>query len=591
MGTRGYFAYRYQGKYYRMYVHCDAYPSGYGRGVANEIPRNPEQLEKYIKKTTQILQMKKERAKLFFGQEAVVSTGCDWTLGDTFIEWTYVIDFDNRVCTVNGAVHFPFDNMPPLHSSDSELGFAEYLESYERIEIPAKYLKTIDLWPAPRFDVAQVHQQYHQLEPLIAKFPEWTGLTWDTLSVSQCLATLIVKTLVHDYSDELALTHYSNVWHKIGLFCWQVANAAAPSHLICPSLDSTPKNSVLYVRTDLVKEPRAQSLVQTIRKHMGGKGTIGRYCWFRGCLHTFCPRLDQPVYMMHEVGKMVQHLRSYGRTSGVGIIMSGWHMIAVTIDGSDVRHSPVLELHDGKELKDGVLLLIHLLSPAFTALKTPWRVDVGVHQLHTVSSVLPDDVLRNVIDFTDLETYLSLRLVSRCVRLICLAHPRVGHYILLSYEANKNSRPVFRVRSTNSTYPTTATLTRTQASTYTPLPVWRFRMKHYSKCVLHPGLVGTFQYHQSGIGPLDMGMGEENNAKAPTRPERLPFKEMIKGDMYHNMRIQTVDGIWDMVGSDDPVKAPETPRQRGLYERMTGFDTDELQDMSEAEERFHYLSD
>ncbi|KAG8695974.1 hypothetical protein FRC11_001064, partial [Ceratobasidium sp. 423] len=342
---------------------------------------------------------------------------------------------------------FPFDNIPPLDSSDSELGLVEYLESYEKIEIPAEYPTTADLWPAPSFDVTQAQQQYDEFRPIMVSLSGWGTPTRDSLSVSQRLGTSIVKTLVDDYSGELALAQYSSVWHKIGLFCWQVANAAAPSHLIFPPLNATPQNDVLYVRTDLVKEP--ESVTRTIHHHMGGKGTLGRYCWFRGCLTTFCPRLDEPAYTMHHVAEMVHRLRNHGRTRGVGVIMSGGQIIGIAIDGSEVRHSPVVELHDGKEPKGGMLLLTHLLSPTFTILKPPSYAEppITTHQRHNVSSILPDDVLRQSRDTFDRSVLLT---------------PKSAHYILLSYEANGNSEPLTRVRSTSLTYTSLATLTRTK---------------------------------------------------------------------------------------------------------------------------------
>ncbi|KAH7326933.1 hypothetical protein B0J17DRAFT_222875 [Rhizoctonia solani] len=207
---------------------------------------------------------------------------------------------------------------------------------------------------------------------------------------------------------------------------------------------------------------------------------------------------------------MIKRLRSHQRTSGVGIVMSGWHIIAVTINGPEMRHPPVPKLHDGSEPKDGVLLFMHLLSPTFTALKTPWHAELVIHRPQ-VSAALPDDVLRHIIHFTDLETYLSLRPVSRCVRLICLTYPRVGHHILLSYKANTKSEPMFRVLSTHSTYSTVATLTRIKSSLDKRTPIWNFRWKSHVKWYLNPGLAGTFQYHQSRLRPLDTRVGEENN--------------------------------------------------------------------------------
>ncbi|KAG8703031.1 hypothetical protein FRC11_011029, partial [Ceratobasidium sp. 423] len=56
--------------------------------------------------------------------------------------------------------------MPPQRSSESKWSLVDYLMTNERIEIPAKYTKTIDLWPPPRFDTTQAQQQYDQLRPL-----------------------------------------------------------------------------------------------------------------------------------------------------------------------------------------------------------------------------------------------------------------------------------------------------------------------------------------------------------------------------------------------------------------------------------------
>ncbi|KAJ1306367.1 hypothetical protein OPQ81_007373 [Rhizoctonia solani] len=586
MGTRGFMAYRHKGKYYRIYLKF-ARPDSSGVEYASQIPQDPIALEDWIKRITHALEDKKKRVVLFDWQNHEIGTGCNWTLGDLSIDWTYVIDFDNRVFTVNGAVHFPFDSMPPLHSSDSEPGFAEYFEWEEMIKIPTKYLTSIDLWPAPPFDTAQAQRQYKELQPLIAPPSEWGSPTWDSLTVSQRLSTCIAKTLVHDYSEELALAHYSSVWHKLGLFCWQVANVAAPSHLICPPLDATPQDTVLYVRTDLIKEPRA---VRIIHLHMGGKGTLGRYCWFRGCLITFCPRLDQPAYMMHQVDRMAENLRRHDRKSGVGIVMSGWHIIAVAIDGSEVRHSTVLQLHDGKELRDGMLLLIHLLSPALPNPNTPWHNRPSIRQPHNIY-ILPDEVLRHIIHFTGHEAYLSMHLVSRQIRSICLTYPRIGHYILLSYKPNANSEAVFRVRNTSSTRSTLATLTRTKVSIGNALPIWWFSNKRYSRCVLNRGLAGTFQYHQSGIGPLNASIGEEyNNEARRYRPQRILFRDMIKKDTHQDICIQIMDGIWEMVleGFDSIQTQGEVDQNStggsDLYEQMSGLGRGGIDELSEVEE-------
>ncbi|EUC58394.1 CHD5 domain protein, partial [Rhizoctonia solani AG-3 Rhs1AP] len=488
----------------------------------------------------------------------------------------YVIDLDNRVFTVNGVIHFKLDNLP---SNDK---LCDLFMRPERFELPAELaiVKSVDLWPPPRFDTAQAKRTYDQLRPLVVTLPDWGIPAWDTLTVSHHLSATLVETLVDDYTDDLALTHFPSVWHKVGLFCWQVANAAAPSHLSCPPLDVTPKSSSLYTRASLIKYP--SSTHPSITGYMGGKGTLDRYCWFRGCLVSFCPRLDQPAYMMHQVGQMVEHLRKHGRTTEVGIVMSGWHVVAVAVDGHEVRHSPVVDLHDGKQLKDGVLLLMHLLAPAFTVSKTPWRNGSLIHGA-TNTSAVPEEIVEQIVHYIDSDTYTILPSVSQYFRSICLAHPRVGDQILLGYEGAATSGaickgPVFKTRSTDSTSLTATRLVRHAKSVDNRLPLWRYRAKCYTHCVLRPGLGATFQHLQVGTGPLWRLVGGR---------ERIFFRDVIRGNKYSEMRIQALDGLWVMVPAKDidKLRPNLAPHPNGIdhAERMTGFDREDLVELSEDE--------
>ncbi|EUC54779.1 CHD5 domain protein, putative [Rhizoctonia solani AG-3 Rhs1AP] len=372
MGTPGYSAYRYKGKYHREYLSHSAYPTGYGSDILACIPRNPVALEKWIAKVT---------SELDEESDGDMCTDASWTLGDDDVQWIYVIDFDNRVFTVNGILHFKFDNLPRVQASSLRPGFAEYLEGPEdspEPKIPEEHLTSLTFWPQFTFDAEKDQQEYSALQPTVATLSEWNAPTWDTLSVSQHLSVSLIKTLVYDYSGELALCYYSCLWDKLGVFCWKVANAAATSHLLCPPVDTSPQtNTICVLDIDYPYKHRISSLDLTTHCYLEYKGASRRFCWFRGCLVTFCPRLDDPAYMTHKVVQMIQKLRKNDRIQGVGVIMSGWHVVAVTVNGSEVRHSPVLELHDGKEPKDGALLLMHLLSPTFTRSKAPWLASLS----------------------------------------------------------------------------------------------------------------------------------------------------------------------------------------------------------------------
>jgi len=55
MGTRGLFAYRYRGRYYIKYNHCDSYPSGLGAQLVSYIPTDPKAFQRWLKRTQSII--------------------------------------------------------------------------------------------------------------------------------------------------------------------------------------------------------------------------------------------------------------------------------------------------------------------------------------------------------------------------------------------------------------------------------------------------------------------------------------------------------------------------------------------------------
>ncbi|EUC58396.1 hypothetical protein RSOL_250400, partial [Rhizoctonia solani AG-3 Rhs1AP] len=142
MGASGFVAYRYERQYYRAFVANLAEPDESG------------------------------------GVQIRNASDSSWILGEYHIRWVYVIDLDNRVFTVNGVIHFRLDNLP----SGDDLCY--YLQREARFELPAKLIKSIDLWPPPRFDTAQAQQTYDQLCPLVVTLSEWGIPAWDTLTVS-----------------------------------------------------------------------------------------------------------------------------------------------------------------------------------------------------------------------------------------------------------------------------------------------------------------------------------------------------------------------------------------------------------------------
>ncbi|KAG8707692.1 hypothetical protein FRC08_000341 [Ceratobasidium sp. 394] len=537
MGTVGYTAVRYKNKYYRQRRNADGYPEGLGREFAWQIPRSAAKMEAWIAymKEEQLRRHKEladgpEDDGDLCSPEVVEDTA--WITGQRdCVHWSYIIDLDYRAFSVRGKVHFKLDNMP-RHPS-----FYRYFDECTEIvhPIPEEYLTTVSYWPDPTFNVQEALDAYNQLAPLTVDLEAWGAPTWDSLTVSQHLSVELVKKIVSDYKKTLAIADLMSEFGKVLLICWQVACAAAPSHVLCPA-EITPLSEearlAVLGRTEWSERPSVapcQIGVSIFR--------LSRpYCWFRGCLVKFCLRLDEDVWFKFEVIQMVKQLRKNGRDSGMGILISSLQLVAVAIDGSEIRCSPVMEFHNAKgDVRDGLLLLVHLLGSAATVNKCPWK-NAPPLQCNT-SSILPEEVIQHVLRFTDDDMYhFVLPLVSRLVRSLCLARPRVGNFVL----TRVNSDGTYQVLSTReSGAEACARLVRTNKR-------------------VDPDFLGVFQHHQVGIGGRSDVFEkwiEERRKRDPWAASDFSWGTLIRGKGMPMMRVPVVGGVWDMVGVDEVAEA------------------------------------
>ncbi|KAK2748768.1 hypothetical protein FQN57_000349 [Myotisia sp. PD_48] len=150
MGTRGLRIVRYHGRYYTYYNHWDSYPSGLGNLIVDKIPLDPEKYQSWLKRqrdlfaelaseleenvlTVPIFVEENEdvsdgdneeqdsvRARQALAIEVFVSNNdlerfpCVFNTStrNLFIEWTYLVDLDNELFTVNSKTHFYLSNIP-----------------------------------------------------------------------------------------------------------------------------------------------------------------------------------------------------------------------------------------------------------------------------------------------------------------------------------------------------------------------------------------------------------------------------------------------------------------------------------------------
>ncbi|CEL58745.1 hypothetical protein RSOLAG1IB_08791 [Rhizoctonia solani AG-1 IB] len=488
MGTEGYFAYRYKGnfthekhdellnkyylgKYYRRCLACDANPSGHGQRFANAIPRSPSALKQWVSDKMKML----DNCKI--SDDEVVhpdlpdddsldsledddlgyelSNDIDWTSMTSFDEFTYVVDLDNHVFTVNGTTHLKLDNMPPR-----EPGLGIYFESEDDPEdrskipeIPSEYrAKEVNLWPTPNFDVKKRQQQYEALDSTVTPATEWGAPVWNQLTVSQRFSIDLTHCLLNKYSAKAALAYTPHIRKSIGRFCWNILCAATPSvPLSLEEAEEHPESNNLdrALSPPSTNYPTARFVPYRLVYDLDSKpSTVStsiydtHYCWVRDRFITFCLRLSDPAYVAHEIELMVEKIRLRGHEDCIGIILSSQQeMIAVAVDNGlkstrKVRHTPVLTINPDPTMpgqaSEGLLLMIHLLSPLFTTRQPPWRTS-WPHQTPMSWNwpKLPVEVLQRIIRYSTTSDYLSLCRVSKSIRSVCLAHPRFSDYTIL----------------------------------------------------------------------------------------------------------------------------------------------------------------
>ncbi|KAG8765464.1 hypothetical protein FRC12_007484 [Ceratobasidium sp. 428] len=245
----------------------------------------------------------------------------------------------------------------------------------------------------------------------------------------------------------------------------------------------------------------------------------------------FCPRIDDVEYVEHETVLMVNNIRNYGGSTGIGIIFSGRHILAVAVDDNIVRCSQPLFFHDAKmNIMDGFLLATHLLSPHLTTNKLPWmQTSLERTVIGGLNSKLPYELAREIAFYLDHDSYQNLTQVSRLFRGTHAKYPRVGNLVLLDYAGNGNC----------STLQTTTRAVRT-------LYLQRREpfLNHY-KCLsssfqhISYGPHNLYPTRYAGIGII---RGAETVYKATLR-----HGVRHHGHRWSRIHSQVVHGIWDFV--------------------------------------------
>ncbi|QRV73572.1 microtubule-actin cross-linking factor 1 [Ceratobasidium sp. AG-Ba] len=194
------------------------------------------------------------------------------------------------------------------------------------------------------------------------------------------------------------------------------------------------------------------------------------------------------------------------------------------IDGDAVVRSPVFEFYNNDgDVPEGLRLLVHLLSPLMTKNKTPWVTEASASH-PSASSILPEDLIRHILRFTDEHTYhFVLPYVSCLVRSICLAQPHIGDFVIDGANLDGTYQALSSVGSS-----TEIRVKLVQKHKWTDKPF------------LH-----VFQTHQTGTGE---GTNDLTNIEDEEGwlDINIPWDRLMNGLEAPTMPVQVVGGIWGL---------------------------------------------
>ncbi|KAG8727596.1 hypothetical protein FRC11_012846, partial [Ceratobasidium sp. 423] len=537
--TAGIWAYRHNGRYFRTALFGYADPHNAGQYLANRIPKDAEEREKWIKQIINLIENElqwrteqgiaatetvhpgandtrsrldialdhavDDRRQIAF-MDIVPDYDLDW-LWPKFYErgWTYVIDLQDRAFTIDGILHFAFDTMP--RNIPQCLVRPTICATYYKAtpEAEALYSTFVQRWPPSLQKPAEDHvDTYSQISPIVTNLEEWGARAWDGLNASEALAVHLVATILQDQSTQIRNPDFIGDRRMFTYCQWQILTAAAPSAAaFFPMLNSSsvPLHPGIHLTLEESRsDPRMTfEFMQGLEKAEVGDWVIPPI-WFRGCLIKLCHRLDTPEFMMAEVHQMVRALQASIRNEGLGLIFDGRNVVGVALDNARVRHSPVLPIYNHQlRLMDGFRLMMHLLSPCVLTNKTPWRASAP--RPSQAALALPMEIIVRITQFLDSDAYGLLPLVSYSFRQLYFTYPRFGDIILLQ-PSQKGSFYIFNTVE---------------------------QRKHYAYFFRHtiglPASSFGFYHHQRKLGPIFFTPEEYTESRA--RPKATGIRHVI----------------------------------------------------------------
>ena len=380
MGTRGYRIIKLRGRYWVFYNHWDSYPEGLGQWLVDSIPADPEQYQKWLQSQreffakwdsllTDFLTIQPENMRKILSdepQKAVFHAAFDERLAanvppcyassrDEYlggIEWTYTIDLDREVFSVDDGAHFTLNRIPGnwIEALFSDIWRNRFLLPQL---VPAESVATLVLKP-PSFTTSAHNNnlQMRLVKPKNADQPLPSYLT--EVRLRWFLFNIFQKSQQIDLSVSLLGWHAQDLpFREFAFFILCLASGGDHLALLDERYTKMPSDEALYLgmRTkDSLETDIELATYLGVGYHMAGlpigSAPVETKYWFEGALICLVPRLNCPGILEQAVPDTVEYGRTQcTRSSFNAVLISIEHLVLIkSFPDGTVDHTEVLPL-------------------------------------------------------------------------------------------------------------------------------------------------------------------------------------------------------------------------------------------------------
>ena len=486
MGTRGLYFIRCRGRYFVYYNQFDSYPEGLGVAIVDEIPQDPkkyqgELLDVLCRSAQYSINFRSEWLQFMRGFYAqlvkqletqafpvTIQTSQEedssvalierykrsfWAVDDRLelpplqtvlpglvnwcIEWTYTLDLDREVLTIDNSLHFPLNKIP---HGDAWIKYLGTDHRHRRVADSCAPRELVaDLTWKPEVDNMS-KKRYHQFDVRMVSLETFydQGDISETrellLNATFSLTTGQYREVLDGYILEWEPTHFS--FREIAFAVLSIAAGAVTFECI-RNFDQNHLGEGYYlVRGNVSPDLTASCHPATIlprflhESHLPGvqpgSAPEGRMYWFRNVLVYLASRLDSVEIEEASVAEVVDAGLKQGLEDFYAMVFSILDVVLLHVqkgpDGTvHVNRSPLMALIDfedessrfanGPRTRSCQQQTMQAVSAFLATLR--FFDAATYHSLRgTYSKIFPNEILGNIMKFSDTQTYRTLGTVS-----------------------------------------------------------------------------------------------------------------------------------------------------------------------------------